>query len=384
MGELNINGITIETPRMGLNHTERGYLRRGEGVLRSGIKQNIGIHEIVSDQKIDKNTRFDNNALNALINSLRDKSRRDIPTIIQFRISNKIINQNALRFLINAQIGANCSDIVTIPDPTLRSFNQVWINYIENAIRYVTDHFETGRFVNFMPVLSLNQGKRVLLQKVNWLLSRNIDAIGFRMTGSGKKYINSLVEVINAKENDIWIHLSDVKKSWYGISESHIDTLYGIDTIIKRKAYKYGAFFMARQQSSVASRGLMPTPVGIPIPSTQIQQPIIPPIIKNKNIFESSYLGFINPRDIRNNFGINLSCNCPACRNARNINELVRQLTASYGRGILEVHNSFNANREFVNIRNSIDNDEVQIYFNQKRFIQDNLNSIQERFPNMV
>jgi hypothetical protein len=383
MGKIKISNNIIKTPKMGLNHIERQYLRKGEGVIRTSKTQDFNLYEIVSDLQVDKNTRTDKIAFQKLIESIKRKSRKNVPTITQFRLNTKSFSQRILRFLINAQIEADCSEIITIPDPILRTFDQTWRNYLDDAVIQTRNHFGTGKLVNLMPILPLRQGKRVLLQKVNYLLSKNIETIGFRMVGSGKKYLNEIIENINSQENDIWIHLTDVSKSWNGISEPHINTLYGADTFIKRKAHRNTAIFLSLRQTSVASRGLMPTPVGITIPTIRTQT-TIHPIVENKNIFESKYLGYINPNDIIADFGPRLICHCPVCRNAISVDKLKRQLIASYGRGILEVHNYFNANQEFEKIRTSIDNDNVQNYFIQKRFIQNNLNIIQVRFPRMV
>ncbi len=383
MGKIKIGSSIIKTPKMGLNHIERQNLRKGEGIIRTSRSQEFDLYEIVSDLQVDDNTRTDRIAFQKLIESLKRKSRKNIPTITQFRLKNKSFPQRILRFLINAQIEADCSEIITIPDPILKTFDQTWKNYLDDAINRIRNHIGTGKLVNLMPILPLRQGKRVLLQKVNWLLSKNIETIGFRMVGSGKKYLNEIIENINSQEDDIWIHLTDVSKSWKRISEAHINTLYGADTMIKRKAHKNTAIFLSLRQTSVTSRGLMATPVGITIPTTQTQA-TIHPIIENKNIFESKYLGYINPNDIITDFGPRLICSCPVCRNAISVDKLKRQLIASYGRGILEVHNYYNANQEFENIRTSIDNDDVKNYFIQKRFIQNNLNTIQVRFPKMV
>lgn len=378
MGELRIGRRTIETPIAGINHVDNQYLKKGENFLRTTNIQEVPIIEAVYDLKIDENFRTTQQTRNQIIRSLKKRSRNNISCIANFRI-NSTYSQNILEFLVETQIQANCSDIITIPDPTLRLFDQNWINSITRALEVSRENLDSRRYIDIMPMLSLNQGKRILLQKVNWLLGQQINSIGFRMVGQGKKYLKNCIDLINNQEEPIWIHLTDVQKEWNGISETHIDTLYGIDTVIKRKAYQYSILF---SQSTNINRGLMPTPVGISIP-TNTNQPTIPSIIREKNIFEGDYLGFINPVDYREDFGNNLHCNCPMCNRARNINTLVRHLQGSAGRGILQVHNQFNSTSEFNNLRSSIDDDELTIYFNEKRFIQDNTAQINERFPNL-
>ncbi len=380
MGELRIGRTTIETPIAGLNHVDNQYLRKGENVLRATNVQKVPIIEAVYDMKIDEHFRITQQLRNQIIRSLKNRSRRNVSCIANFRI-NTNYSPNILEFLIETQIEANCSDIITIPDPTLKSFDQNWINSLTRALEISRENLDTRRYIDIMPMVSLNQGKGVLLQKVNWLLGQQINSIGFRMIGQGRKYLKNCIELINNQEEHIWIHLTDVQKDWNGISETHIDTLYGIDTVIKRKAYQYSILF-SQNLSTGVNRGLMPTPIGIPIP-TNTNQPTIPPIIRDKNIFEADYLGFINPVDYRDDFGDNLHCNCPMCRRARNINTLVRHLQGSAGRGILQVHNQFNSILEFNNLRSSIDDDELALYLNEKRFIQDNFTQFNNRFPNL-
>ena len=351
MGELRIGRSIIETPIAGINHVDNKYLRKGENFLRTTNVQESPIIEAVFDLKIDENFRTTQQTRNQIARSLRNRSRNNIACIANFRI-NSNYSQNILEFLVETQIHANCSDIITSPDPTLRSFDQNWINSITRGLEVSRENLDTGRYIDIMPIISLNQGKGVLLQKISWLLGQQINSVGFRMVGQGRKYLNNCIDLINDQEEPIWIHLTDVQKEWNGISETHIDTLYGIDT------------------------------VGIPLPSRS-NQPVIPPIIREKNIFEGDYLGFINPFDYRDDFGADLHCNCPMCRRARNINTLVRHLQGSAGRGILQVHNHYNSISEFNNLRRSIDDDELPIYFNEKRFIQDNTEQINERFPNL-
>ena len=165
MGEICIGRKIIETPISGLNHVENKHLRRGEGILQTVNRQPAPFLEVVYDLPIKRNLRLDRNLLNTITQSMRRKSRRDTPTITMFRVS-KDFSNDILEFLVNIQIQANSSEIITIPDPILRDYSQYWRTSMNNGLNLARNNLETGRNVEIMPVISLNQDKKVLTQKV--------------------------------------------------------------------------------------------------------------------------------------------------------------------------------------------------------------------------
>ena len=88
MGELRIGRTTIETPISGLNHVDNQYLKKGESVLRATDAQEVPIIEVVYDLKINENFRITTQVKNQIIRSLKNRSRRNISCITNFRIKN--------------------------------------------------------------------------------------------------------------------------------------------------------------------------------------------------------------------------------------------------------------------------------------------------------
>jgi hypothetical protein len=380
ISNLKLGQKNIQTPYWILNHTQRKTLIRGLNLISNSIPK-IKMNEIVIDFKnqedIDKilaNQRKSDELKSKIIRN----SRRESENIFQYRFKDNMkFSQNKLSKLLKIQAETEHLAVLTIPDPIIGKSGLIWEGIMTPIISEASAYIETGNVMTYMPMISLNQPIKVVKRKVQWLLMKKIEAIGFRATGSFHKRLETAMNIIKRRNSNVWVHLFDLAKKYSQISQLHLVPLVGVDTISLKKGYSRKSF----SQPSTDT-GDFPTPEGISleIDEVNIDQPQTPS--QPQDLFEGRALGFFTGNEQIKNYGHQLNCRCPICQRAHfSAEELIKLLSQQDRRALLHVHENIAFPNELNQIKIATNNNEIESYYKSKSLINLNRERISQRYP---
>jgi len=380
VGQLHLGHKEITTPHWSIIQTERKRLIRGLNLIDYSIPS-IDMLEIIFDYKSSDEIRdlLSNNHLkNDLKNKIQRESRKDSENIFQLRTSSDIkFKSSELNELIKIQAESECLSVITIPDPIVGESGIIWESFMDSALSNSQNYIDTGNCYISMPVISLNQPKKVVKRKIYWLIRKKVRAIGLRAVGAFAPRLQLATDIINKSRNNIWVHLFDINKKYLQISQIHLTPLAGIDSISIKKGYARRRF-----PQRTTDTGVFPEPEGIPIDADIEVEDLSEPSTLPKDIFEGRALGFLSETEQISNFGHELNCRCPICREAHySADELIALLSQQDRKSLLQVHEFFAFPNELNIIQRAIHNNNIEEYYNSKTLINLNRNKIFHRYP---
>ncbi len=384
-GHLRIGTANVSTPHWVMLNTERQSLARGINLLNN-TQPNIEFNEIVIDyqNQADINAVLNNPHLTQNLESkIRNKSRNNTENIFQLRVPSDVqFSRDQLTNLIQLQVQVGRLSVITIPDPAIGHAGLFWENQImPRALELAQEFVNTGRVNTYIPSVSLNQRQEVVERKITWLLNHHVPSIGLKAEGArAHNRLNVATEIINKSRYPVWVHLFDVpKKLLRQVSQIHLAPLAGVDTISIRKGKSRG-----RPPQAPLTTPDFPTPEGIPLdagvggPTPPAPSPI------RRDLFEGRALGFLSGNEQIHNFGNELMCRCPVCREAHfSVEELLELLSQPDRANLLKVHEYNAFPRELNDIQVAIHNNNLENYYNSKSLINLHRTRIREKYPQL-
>lgn len=380
VGQLRLGYKELTTPYWSIIQTERKRLIRGLNLIDYSIPS-INMLEIIFDYKEQDEIRkllSDNQLIEDLKNKIQRESRRDSENIFQFRSSSNIkLKSSDLNKLIKIQADSECLSVITIPDPIVGESGIIWESIMDSALKNAKNYVDTENAYIFMPIVSLNQPKKVVKRKIYWLIRKKVRAIGLRAVGTFIPRLQLATDIINKSKNDLWVHLFDLNKKYLQISQMHLAPLAGIDTISIKKGYARRRF-----PQKTIDTGDFPEPEGIPLDADIEAEDISESPGQPKDLFEGRALGFLSESEQISNFGHELNCSCPICRRAHySADELIALLSQQDRKSLLQVHEYFAFPNELNSIQRAVHNNNIEDYFDSKTLINLNKKKIFQRYP---
>jgi len=380
LGKLRLGDKEFSTPHWSIIQTERKRLIRGLNLIDYSIPP-IDMLEMVFDYKNQEDLEIllsDNLLKEKLRSKIIRESKKNSANIFQLRSSSNIrLSSDNLNELIKIQADSECLSVITIPDPIVGESGIIWESIMDSALINANNYIDTEIAHTFMPTVSLNQPKKFVKRKISWLLLKKVPAIGLRAVGAFNARLRLATDIINKSKNNIWVHLFDLNKKYLQISQMHLSPLAGVDTISIKKGYARRRFI----QNST-DRGEFPEPEGIPLDADIESEDIPQPPTQPKDLFEGRALGFLSESEQISNFGHELNCRCPICREAHfSADELITLLSQQDRKSLLQVHEFFAFPNELSNIQKAIHNNDIEDYYESKSLINLNRTKIFQRYP---
>ncbi|MCG3256407.1 MAG: hypothetical protein KAU62_09990 [Candidatus Heimdallarchaeota archaeon] len=377
IANIRLGRANFQTPYCGLIHTELERLEEGVKYLRTeeptkeileviiDIKSQHELFEMVSNETKKEH----------ILERMNILSKKNHENICHFRLKPGI-SLSALQLcqIVAMQVHTNAFSVISLPDP-LREISDKWKSIMKLGMLEAKDSIETGRGYVLMPTISLEQPNKYIESKVEWLLEQGIEAISFRAHGSNFPVrLNNATSVIKQSEEQIWIHLYDLKKKYLDLSQVHLVPLSSVDTVCVKKGHGYF------DQPLEEDKGDFAVPEGIPLESSskaRKRKQAEP----QRDVFESQALGFLSEQERTDRIGHEIICRCPLCYKAQGWTDFVRSLGTFDRKALLQVHEHFSFYTEMQLLRQRIVDNDVSSYYNSKLLIQDNKNVIVKRFP---
>jgi len=243
----------------------------------------------------------------------------------------------------------------------------------------------SSEFETIMPIVSLAQPIPFIKEKVDWLLSQNVETMGFKYgsSGFGPRIISGIELIRNydeIEEREMWIHVTNMGKTMKNLSRPHISVLANIDTISTYKFHpKVVRYLASVNQTKTKEQAKWNVP---PEPDKKIivksdQKRIVTP---RGHWLKGSELSYLTDTEHVNSLNHGERCPCPFHKKNYSIKEL-KNLIGSDGRAqLLQVHDMFTSNNEFNEIQKAISDNSLIGYYRTKAKVLEEKGEIKKRF----
>lgn len=376
VSKLRIERSEVQTPFWILNNVERKKLIKGLNLINNEIPT-LPFNEIVKDigTQDEMYSYLGNPKLYSKFqDNIASECRRNTNNMLQIRRKDNIpLSSTHLNQILELQASIDPLSVLIIPDPIIGKSGLMWEMIMAPILGSAKSFVDTSNFKTFMPMISLNQPIKVIKRKVHWLISKQTPSIGLRAHGSFNKRLIAALEIIKQRKPDTWVHLFDLSKKYYQISNLHLSPLYGVDTISLKKGYSRGF-----SQSRVEDTGDFPTPEGISL-TVEASEEI--PTYTPKDLFESRALGFFSEDEQNDYFGHRLNCRCPICSRAHfSLEELTQLLSQTERKALLQVHENTAFPMELNKLVKATIDNQTEEYYKEKTLINQNLEKLSRIF----
>lgn len=375
-GILKLGLKDFKTPFYGLIHTDTKRLIHGSNLIKTDLPP-INFNEIVIDHKgdIKKTSQIFSSRIN-------NNYKSGVPNICQFRSSkNTYISKDELQEIVRIQSDSEKLSVITLPDPQINNFDNSWEKSMDYALKLATESYETGLTFATMPTISLDQRIELIEKKIQWLIKKDVKAVGLRATGQFSPRLLKATSIIKEKKESIWIHLFDIKKKYLELSQVHLVPLLTVDTITTKKGYPRTGYQRTLKYVQDEHSSDFPIPLGIPL---EPDEPILKKKEEYRDVFEGKALGFLTKNERIQELGHELTCNCPICSKTRSIEELEGLLSRMDRKSLIQIHETVSYNDEFDKIKKAIHDNDLLKYYNKKILFKKNKNQISKKFPNIT
>ena len=376
VSSLKIDGKEVQTPFWVLNNVERKKLVKGVGLFGAGVPQ-LPFNEVVRD--VTQQDLLDYLSDPESLMEFKKKIRRDCVgntnNMIQLRITGKVnLSEQHLKQIISLQSDIDSVSILTIPDPITDAtvYSERWESSMKSVMDTAQSLVDTADSGTFIPMISLDQRKKIVEKKVKWLVDRECLSIGFRAHGDFKRRLKSALEIIKLESPSTWVHLFDLGKKTSQISYLHLSPLFGVDTISLKKGY---AHVPSRPSGKVENADL-PEPKEPGLKRWVQKKPELP-----KDVFENRALGFLSESERDESFGSELDCKCIVCTRANgSLYELTKLLSQVDRKAILQVHENTAFPIELNELTKATFDNQIRDYYMEKSLVAMNKERLAKDF----
>jgi hypothetical protein len=334
------------------------------------------------DKSLVKNTEYDR----ALANRAKDAPVFSVPRVHpQIRIS-----RSNLVKIVEYQANIERASVISVPDPGRRWYDNLWERTMEAGMVAAYILRPSREFEVVMPIISLDQPIEYVEKKVNWLIEKEINAIGFRVASNyGPRLIKAVDILRNHREEeirDIWIHLTNLSKQMKNLSQPHLSVLARVDTI---STYK----FNPKIARILAARGKEPdkTDALWDVPNepskVSVNKSLAKPTNKKKrrppkgDFLDRDLLAYLTDSQHISSINHGKECQCRLHQNCCKDENMLKHYIGSDNRTkIIQVHDMHASNREFEAIQRAITESTLLDYFKGKSRVILEKSEVKKRF----